>query len=593
MLNHALKDRITSLLLSGIQTPAQYVGGELNARAKDHRTLRGTFCLAFPDAYTIGMSHHGLQVLYDVMNRRQDWACERAFAPWQDMERLLRENNLPLYSLETFTPLARFDVLGFTLQYDLCGTNVLTMLDLGGVPLRADERTMDHPLVIAGGPCATNPEPMARFIDVFVIGDGEEMLPRACDAWIEARQSCATREEALARLAQQLPHIYVPRFYEPAADGAPLPCPAHGNLPRVIEPAVVENLDATPLPTHPVVPYVEIVQDRIAIEIMRGCPWHCRFCQSSPIKRPVRFRSVETIVRAAWESYQATGYNEISLLSLSTSDYPHLAELIERLQATFRPLGVSIAVPSLRVNEQLLALSTLLNTDRRSGLTIAPEAAGEDLRRRIGKQITNEDLLAGCRGLFEQGFERVKLYFMCGLPGETDDDLDGILQLATKVSRLGKEVRGRFAQVTASVANFVPKPNTPLQWHAMQTREYFDRAHQYLRTQQRWRTVDLKYHDVESSLLEGVVSRGTRRVGEAIELAWRRGARFDAWHEHLRPELWWQAFEETGVDVNTILHQPRTPDAPLPWDHISIRQGRDYLVREWDTSTVGSAHQDH
>ena len=353
MLNDALKTKVTSLLLADIQTPGQYVGGELNARAKDRRTVRGTLCLAFPDAYTIGMSHHGLQVLYDVMNRRDDWACERAFAPWPDMERLLRDHALPLYSLETFTPLAQFDVLGFTLQYDLCGTNILTMLDLGGIPLRADERTLADPLVIAGGPCAGNPEPLSPFVDLFVVGDGEEMLPRVCDAWIEARAG-GDREEALAQLAGALPHIYVPRFYEPSPEGVPRPRPGRESLPRLIAPAVVEDLDAVPLPTRPVVPNVEVVQDRIAIEIMRaGCPWHCRFCQSSPIKRPLRFRRVDTIVEAAWESYQTTGYDEISLLSLSTSDYPHLAELVERLQATFRPLGVSIAVPSLRVNEQL------------------------------------------------------------------------------------------------------------------------------------------------------------------------------------------------------------------------------------------------
>lgn len=583
MLNQALKERVTSLLLDDIQTPGQYVGGELNARAKDHRTLRGTLCLAFPDAYTIGMSHHGLQVLYDVMNRRDDWACERVFAPWQDMERLLRDHGLPLYSLETFTPLMQFDVVGFTLQYELCATNVLTILDLGGIPLRADARSLDHPLVIAGGPSASNPEPMAPFIDLFVIGDGEEMLPRVCDAWIDAKQRCGDREQAMARLATELPHVYMPRFYE--ADDGGVVYPRLGyDVPQIIEPAVVEDLDALELPTRPVVPYVEVVQDRIAIEIMRGCPWHCRFCQSSPIKRPLRFRRVKTIVDAAWESYRTTGHNEISLLSLSTSDYPDLKELIERLQATFRPLGVNVAVPSLRVNEQLRELSTLLNTDRRGSLTIAPEAARDVLRCQIGKRISNDDLLAGCRALFAEGFDRVKLYFMCGLPGERQEDLDGIIELAETISRLGREVRGRPAKVTASVSNFVPKPHTPFQWHGMQNREYFDRAHQYLRTRRRSRSVELKYHDVENSLLEGTIGRGTRRVGEAIELVWRRGARFDAWNEHLRPSLWWQAMEDAGVDVDAILHRPRTPDEPLPWRHIGIRQGCDYLVREWKQS---------
>jgi len=335
-----------------------------------------------------------------------------------------------------------------------------------------------------------------------------------------------------------------------------------------------------------VVPYVECVQERITLEIMRGCPGRCRFCQSTTTKRPLRFRHLETILRAAAESYRNTGYNEISLLSLSTSDYPHFDELLRRLHETFRPLGVSISVPSLRINEQWRTAADLLNTDRRSGLTLAPEVARDDMREQIGKKITNDDLYEGCRRAFENGFSRVKLYFMCGLPGERELDLDGIIEMSETISRLGKEVSGRFATVVANVSNFVPKPQTPYQWNAMQRREYFQQAREHLYQTKRLRSVQLRCHDVDSSLLEGVLCRGSRRTGEVIELAWRRGARFDAWNEKLQPELWWQALSETGIDVEPALHLPYPADARFPWDHICIHQGRAYLEREQERSVA-------
>ena len=582
-MNQALKTRIVDYVLPRVLTPAQYTGGEWNAAAKDPQKVRGTLCLAFPDTYSIGMSHYGLQVLYDVMNRRDDWSCQRAFAPAADMEQLLREQSLPLYGLETFTPLAEFDVLGFTLQYDLCYSNVLTMLDLGGIPLEAENRTLAHPLVIVGGPCTVNPEPMARFIDLFVIGDGEESLPAVCDLWIELKQSGCDRVTALATMAARLPYVYVPRFYEPQVDADGRPTAVHlmrDDVPRNIEPAVVADLDAFPPPRTPVVPYVECVHDRMTIEIMRGCPGRCRFCQSTTLKRPLRFRKIDTIVEAALQQYHATGYNEISLMSLSTSDYPEFDVLMRRMQETFRPLGVSISLPSLRINEELLLVGDLMNTDRHSGLTLAPEVARDDMRRRIGKPITNEDLLAGCRRAFENGFSRVKLYFMCGLPGERKTDLEGIIELSETISRLGREVRGRLADVVANVSNFVPKPQTPFQWEAMQRREYFRNAHEFLHRYKQLRSVQVKCHDIDASLLEGVMCRGDRRLGQAIELAWRRGARFDGWAEKFQPQLWQQAIADAGVDVEKLLHLPCPAPSALPWDHINIRQGREYLVRE-------------
>ncbi len=602
MIDQQRKDFIVNHILPKVRTPAQYMGSELNIVRKDHGTVEGKLCMAFPDAYTIGMSHHGLQVLYTLMNDRSDWVCERVFAPGVDMEEQLREHNVPLYSLETFTPLVDFDVLGFTLQYELGYTNVLTMLDLGGIPLRSADRGLEHPLIIAGGPCAQNPEPLAPFVDLFVTGDGEPSLPVICDLWMKLRgkrpeqatngqaaDSRRRREELLAELAAELPFAYVPRFYEPEYNAAGRYATLNrtrSEVPSTIEPSVISDLDGTPLPTRPIVPYVECVHDRIAIEIMRGCPWQCRFCQSTVIKRPLRFRKVETIVQAALESYHNTGFNEISLLSLSTSDYPQFEQLLARLYEVFEPLNVNITLPSLRVNETLKSVATLLSTTRRNNLTLAPEVARDDMREQIRKKITNQDLFDGCREAFRNGFERVKLYFMCGLPGERPVDLDGIIDMAETISKIGREVRGRNASVTASVSNFVPKPHTPYQWNAMQRREYFEWAHAYLRKRVRMRSVQIKVHNTETSMLEGIFSRGDRRVAEAIELAWQRGARFDGWTEHLDAERWWQTLADVGIDAEQALHEAYGLADRLPWDHVNVKKGRAYLEKEQDRSVT-------
>ncbi|MEX2187994.1 MAG: radical SAM protein [Pirellulales bacterium] len=621
MLNQPLRDFIVNRVLPRVRTPAQYLGGELNIVRKDHRTVRGKLCIAFPDAYTIGMSHHGLQVLYTLMNNDADWVCERAFCPWLDMETALREHDLPLYALETFTPLCDFDVLGFTLQYEICSSNILTMLDLGRIPLHATERTMADPLVIAGGPCAQNPEPFAPFIDVFVTGDGEPSLPRICNEWLamksrvggrgsgigeensgrhdsptpqssilDPESSRRQREECLARLAAKLPFAYVPRFYEPEYSAATGRFVAinrtRSDVPETIEPSVISDLDAIPLPTKPIVPFVECVHDRIAIEIMRGCPWQCRFCQSTVIKRPLRIREVETIVAAALETYRNTGYNEVSVLSLSSSDYPHFEELILRLGEVFNPLGVNLQVPSLRVNEMLKTVARVIPAASRSGLTLAPEVARDDMREQIRKKIKNEDLYEGCRVAFENGFNRVKLYFLCGLPGERQVDLDGIVDMAETIARISREVRGRYLEVVASVSNFVPKAHTPYQWNAMQRREYFDWAHRYMRRRVRIRSVQVKYHDTETSLLEGILSRGDRRMAAAVELAWRRGSRMESWTEHMKPDLWWEALRDSDIDIEQALHQPYELLDRLPWDHINVKKGRTYLEKEHERSVV-------
>jgi radical SAM family uncharacterized protein len=590
MLNTALKDTLMRLL-PRVQTPAQYMGGELNSVVKDHRSVRGKLCLAFPDTYALGTSHHGLQVLYSLMNDDPRWACERAFAPWLDFERLLREHGLPLYSLETFTPLRRFDLIGFSLQYEVCYTNILTMLDLGGVPLHGKDRTPDDPLVIAGGPGAQNPEVLAPFIDVFVIGDGEESLPWVMEKWMSLKERGGkSRADMIAELVGGTDWAYAPQFYEPEyhADGTLAAMNrTRGDVPKQVMACTInQDFDAIPLPARPVVPFVESTHDRIAIEIMRGCPWQCRFCQSTVIKRPLRVRSVETIVQAALESYRNTGYNEISLLSLSTSDYPYFEELVKRMHEVFTPLGVNISLPSLRINQQLRSLPKLIQGIRKSGLTLAPEVARDDMREQIRKKIKNDDLYEGCREAFKNGWQRVKLYFMCGLPGERQADLDGIVDMAETIARIGREVRGRFAEVTASVSNFVPKPHTPYQWNGMQTREYLRWAGRYLKDRCRIRAVTVKQHDVELSLLEGILTRGDRRVAGALEEAWRRGCRMDGWRECFRPEVWWQTFADLGIDVAWYSQRQRPMSEVLPWDHVNVKKGREYLEKEQTRSAI-------
>jgi radical SAM family uncharacterized protein len=588
--NAALKEAVYRLL-PRVQGPAQYCGGELNSVVKDHRAVRGKLCLAFPDTYGLGTSHHGLQVLYTLMNDDPQWACERAFTPWLDFEAELRKAALPLYGLETFTPLSEFDLIGFSLQYEVCYTNILTMLDLGGVPLHSKDRTPEHPLIVAGGPGAQNPELLAPFVDVFVIGDGEESLPWLMDRWMTLKERGGrSRADMIAEAVAATTWAYAPMFYEPEyhADGTIAAMHrTRGDVPREVMACTIQkDFDAIPLPTRPIVSFVQTPHDRIAIEIMRGCPWQCRFCQSTVIKRPLRVRSVETIVQAALESYRNTGYDEISLLSLSTSDYPYFEELVKRMQEVFAPLGVNVSLPSLRVNNQLRSVPKLMAGARKSGLTLAPEVARDDMREQIRKKIKNEDLYEGCREAFKNGWQRVKLYFMVGLPGERVVDLDGIVDMAETIARIGKEATGRYPEVTASVSNFVPKPHTPYQWNGMRPREYLRWAGRYLRDRVRLRSVKVKQHDVECSLLEGILTRGDRRVAPALEEAWRRGARLDGWRECLRPELWWQTFKDLGIDVEWYSHRSRPLDERLPWDHVNVKKGREYLEKEQTRSLL-------
>jgi radical SAM family uncharacterized protein len=588
-----LQEKILRTAVARSQMPGQYTGSEWNMVRKDPGSVAARICLAFPDTYSLGMSFNGYQILYGLLNERDDIYAERAFAPWTDMHAAMRDEGLPLCSLETFTPISEFDVVGFSLQYEMTFTNVLDMLELGGIPLLAADRDKDAPLIIAGGPCALNPEPMADFIDIFILGEAEERLPEFMDHVIELKDKGLTREELITELAARVPNTYAPSLYDVVwnDDGtlkslAPKASVAD-RIPAQITQAVVADLETAYLPTRPIVPFNEIVHDRINIEIMRGCWRGCRYCHAGMTRRPVRYRSVETILKNAEAQYAATGYSQIALTSLSTSDYPDIHRLVRELVEQFKDRRVSISLPSLRVNDQLGDLPAMLSGMKKSTLTIAPEAATERLRRVINKDILDEDLFNGVRAAYEQGWNGVKLYFMAGLPTETDEDLIGIAKLAEKVSHLRREVTKGAGKVNMSVAGFVPKPHTPFQRAAMATKERLEQIHPLLRQQIRTRAVSLNVHRADRSFLEGVFARGDRRLGKLILKAHELGCRFDAWDETFNFTKWEAAFEATGIDGTFYANRARADDELLPWSHISAGVSHDFLAREAARSQEG------
>ncbi len=577
-----LRSRIDAIL-PHVQTPGQYVGGEVNSIRKPSGEVEVSFCLAFPDTYALGMSHIGLKILYEVLNRAPGVAAERVYAPWMDMDARMREGGIPLYALESFRPVREFDVLGFTLQYELTFTNVLAMLELAGIPVLAAERADTDPLVIAGGPGAFSPEPLADFIDAFVIGDGEEAVLEIAE--LVKRTKGAPRAERLLELARTVKGVYVPSLYEVRynSDGTVAAVePTCEGVPERIERRVVRDLDAAPFPTAPVVPFVETVHDRYAVEVMRGCINRCRFCHAGVNYRPRRARSIDTIVKLATEGVRATGYDEVGLLSLSTGDYPDFGELVKRLAAELNPQGVSLSVPSLRVDSLLKDVPPTVKGVRRSGLTIAPECASDRLRRAIAKPIANADLYAGVRAAYEAGWETVKLYFMIGLPGESDEDVRGIAEMANEVCYLRKRVKKSPARVNVSIATFVPKAHTPFQWEAMATREEVTRRRAAVRDGIRSKRIRPSFHDIETSMLEGVFSRGDRRLGKALLEARERGCAFDAWSEGMKVDAWAEAFAAAGVDPQWYSHRERGATEMLPWAHIDGGAKPEALAKERD-----------
>jgi len=583
-----LADRVRNELLPHVRQPAQYIGGEVNqlVRPGDWERAEVRVAIAFPDTYAVGMSHLGCQILYWLCNHTPGVCAERVYCPWVDAEQILRRQHLPLFTWDTRQPVRSADLLAISVQYELVFTNILNLLDLAGIPIRAAERTDDDPLVIAGGPQADNPEPLADFLDLVVIGDGEHSLAALLEAVREYRRAAVPRRQMIPLLARRFPWLYAPSLYTPRyhADGTLAALtPTTPDLPTRIERCHTSDFETAPFPTRPLVPWTATVHDRIAIEIMRGCPNLCRFCHAGYTKRPLRLRSVERVLQIAEEAYWSTGHDEISLLSLSTSDYPHLTELAQRVNERFAPRRVNLSFPSLRVDRVLQNIPWLGHAVRKAGLTIAIEAADDGLRRALHKKVTDGDLLDGIRAAYAAGWRRIKLYFMAGFPGERPEDIDAIYELSERVSRERCALGKPPAEVVASVGWLVPKPFTPLQWAAQPPLEYFEEVRRrllHLKRQHR-SAVHVQTHRPARSVLEAVLARGDRRLGSAIYEAWRRGARFDGWDECFRYELWLAAFEATGIDPAFYAHRTRALDELLPWDHIGQHLPRAFLEKSY------------
>ncbi len=568
-----LKSRVENEFLPFVRRPACYIGGEINQIQKTPAGCDVRVALCFPDVYEIGMSHTGLAIVYDLLNQMPAVAAERVFAPWLDAEELMRQKSIPLFSLESNIAVRDFDFIGFSLTNELCYTTFLNMLDLAGLPIRADQRTEDHPLVVVGGQIANCAEPLTDFADLFFLGQAEEVLPAVIELYRRCKQQNRSKKDFLLAAAKKFNCLYVPSLYEVKYNGPALESitPKYPDIPARLENAVVDDFENAPVPQKPIVPFAEAIHDRISIEIMRGCPGRCRFCQTSFCRRPIRYRSPDKILDIAKQQYAATGYDTISLLSLSTADYPHLEELIDKLAAYFTPLHVGISVPSLRVRQQLKLLPKMVAGVRKSGLTIAIEAASMKLREMINKPISDEDLLAAIRAAYEAGYQKIKLYFMAGFPGETDDDLRRIVDLSYQIAQLRKETCGRPAAVNAAVSWLVPKPHTPFGWLGQQSRQYFEHARRLMidrKKELNARCISLKFHNIECSALESALARGDRRLGRVIESAWHGGAKFDLWDECFRFDIWQKAFADNGLDLDACAQQAYTPGSPLPWSHL-------------------------
>ena len=582
-------------VLLQIEQPARYIGNEFNSVVKDKEkvALRGAFL--FPDVYEIGMSHLGIQILYDMFNKREDMWCERVYSPWPDLDRVMREQNIPLFGLESQEPVKNEDFLFITLQYEMCYTNVLQALDLAGIPLHAVERTDEDPIVIGGGPCTYNPEPIAPFFDLFYIGEGEVVYDKLFDTYLENKKNGGTRQDFLKK-ACWIPGIYVPQFYEVTyhEDGTIAAfTPSIPEAPEKIKKQLVMDMTEATYPEKPVVPFIKATQDRVVLEIQRGCIRGCRFCQAGQLYRPVREKSLETLKHYATTMLDSTGQEEISLSSLSSSDYSHLEELVDFLMTTCQEKKVNISLPSLRIDAFSLDVMGKVQDVKKSSLTFAPEAGSQRLRNVINKGLTEEVILKGAGLAFEGGWSRVKLYFMLGLPFETEEDIRGIAELSNKIAALyyevvPKEKRNGPVQIVSSTSFFIPKPFTPFQWAPMCTKEQFlDKAaltKQAVREQLNQKRIKYNWHEADVTVLEGVLARGDRKIGQAILKVYEKGGIFDAWSEYFDYQRWLDAFAECGIDPDFYTMRERSMDEIFPWDFIDTGVTKEFLKREWNNA---------
>ena len=558
-------------ILNLVQKPARYAGGELNSIVKNKNDVAVRFAFCFPDLYEVGMSHLGMKILYSLLNSDPEVWCERVYAPDIDMEKLLRERKLPLFALESRDSVRDFDIIGFTLQYELSYTGILNMLDLAGIPIRSEDRHELKNIVVAGGPCSCNPEPISDFIDLFMPGEGEEVLPEVVNLYKTAKKEGWSKEQYLSEAAK-IDGVYIPSLIDVSynEDGTVKGFSARGTAKLPVRKRIIKDLDKVFYPDKFVVPFIDIVHDRSMLELMRGCIRGCRFCQAGFIYRPVRDKHFETLAKNAHDLCDSTGYEELSLTSLSTSDYKELEPLLDDLLGWTEKEHVNLAVPSLRVDNFSESLLEKITKVRKSGLTFAPEAGTQRMRDVINKNVTEEEIMNTCRTAFEGGYTSVKLYFMIGLPGETDDDVRGIVETAQRVVdlyySLPTKPKGKAVQVTCSVASFVPKPFTPFEFEPQNSREELHRKQEVMRSALRSRKINLDWHDAETSYLEAVLARGDRRVGKVIETAWKKGCNFDSWDEHFKFDTWMEAFKECGVDPNFYALRTRSYEEVMPWD---------------------------
>ncbi len=586
-----VKQALSHEILMQIEKPARYLGNEINAACKDRKSVDISFCMCFPDVYEVGMSHLGIQILYDLFNRRADTFCDRVYSPWMDLDAILRREKIPLFAVESQDPVKSFDFLGITLQYEMCYTNILQILDLSGIPLRSCDRTMEDPFVIGGGPCTYNPEPIAPFFDLFYLGEGETQYDALMDAYKVWKASGKPRT-AFLEMAAEIPGMYIPQFYDAVyhEDGTLASfTPNNPHASPTVRKEVVRDMTTAIYPEKPLVPHIRAIQDRVVLEIQRGCIRGCRFCQAGMIYRPVRERDEKRLEELAITMLDATGHDEISLSSLSSSDYSRLPELVDFLIGECSRRKVNISLPSLRIDAFSLDVMSKVQDVRKSSLTFAPEAGTQRMRDTINKGLTEEAILSGAGEAFESGWNRVKLYFMLGQPWETDEDREGIAGLCERIAeryyQVPKEQRNGKCQIVASTAFFVPKPFTPFQWAVMYTpQEYLGMAktvNHAIREQLNQKSIRYDWHEAYVTVLEGVLARGDRRVADVIEAVYRKGEIYDAWTENFRYDVWVSAFEECGLSMDFYNRRQRREDELFPWDFIDTGVTKAFLLREW------------